>query len=190
MFLLQVKDGKTLLARDGTLAEDVDVIIFSTGFDLTGAILGVDVRGLGGQCLAEIWRSQGPKSYYGMATAGFPNLFFLMGPNTGLGHNSIIYMIECQVAYVVKCLRWMQSAGLKWLEVKREVQESFFEKLQQKLKGSVWLGGGCKSWYLDGMGGSFALWSGLCLDYWWQTLWLKKQDWNAVKAGAGKDTEV
>jgi cation diffusion facilitator CzcD-associated flavoprotein CzcO len=187
MLLLQIKGGKTLVATDDTEAEDVDAIIFSTGFDLTGAITSVDVRGLHGQGLAKTWLSQGPKSYYGIAAAGFPNLFILMGPNTGLGHNSVVYMIECQVAYVVKCLQWMQKAGLEWLEVKEQAQERFFGRLQENLKRTVWLGGGCKSWYLDGMGGSFVLWSGLCLSYWWQTLWVKKADWNAVKAVEEKE---
>ena len=83
---------------------------------------------------------------------------------------------------MLRVLRWMKAAALKWVEVKEGVQEALTRRLRASLRGSVWLSGGCKSWYLDAEGGSSVLWPGLCLGYWWQTLWVRKADWNAVRA--------
>lgn len=175
---MQVKDGSTLVAQDGTEVHNMDAIIFSTGFDVASATGKIDIRGLGGASLADIWTQGGPRAYLGTAMAGFPNLFQLGGPNTGLGHNSIIFMSECQVDYVMRVLRWMRSAQLKWVAVKAAAQEAFCRQVQQRLRGTVWLSGGCQSWYLDpSRGSSHVLWPGLCMEYWWRTLWVRKGDW-------------
>ena len=82
----------------------MDTIIFGTGFHVTDIPIGDLVRGRDGRTLAETWDGS-PRAYKGAAVAGFPNLFFLVGPNTGLGHNSIVFMIESQIAYIADALR-------------------------------------------------------------------------------------
>ena len=94
----------------------------------------------------------------GTAVAGFPNLFMLVGPNTGLGHNSIVVMIESQVHYVLEALRTMRERGAARLEVRPEAQEAYNAGLQRRLRRSVWNTGGCASWYLDAAGRNTTIW--------------------------------
>ncbi len=95
-----------------------------------------------------------------MAVAGFPNLFFLLGPNTGLGHNSVLLMIEAQVDYLMRLLAWRRETGLSAIEPAAEAQARFLGEVDQGTKGSVWTAGGCLSWYLDATGRNSTLWPG------------------------------
>jgi hypothetical protein len=88
----------------------------------------------------------------------FPNLFFIIGPNTGLGHSSMVYMIESQVAYIADALRTMDRTGASTVEVRADALESYNVALQEQLAGTVWNTGGCKSWYLDKSGKNTSLW--------------------------------
>jgi hypothetical protein len=88
---------------------------------------------------------------------GFPNFFMLLGPNTGLGHSSMVYMIESQVAYVLDALRTMDVSGTHAVEVRREAVDGFNEALDKQLDGTVW-NTGCASWYLDDTGRNATLW--------------------------------
>jgi hypothetical protein len=90
--------------------------------------------------------------------AGCPNLFFLVGPNTGLGHNSIVFMIESQCNYVLDALRMMEAAGAAELEVRPEAQAAYNARIQEQMRGTVWTSGGCASWYLDAQGRNTTLW--------------------------------
>ena len=92
--------------------------------------------------------------------AGFPNLFLLVGPNTGLGHNSIVYMIESQIAYVLAGLRAMARAGVSVVDLRPEVQDAYNRRVQADMAGTVWTAGGCASWYLDSAGRNTTLWPG------------------------------
>jgi hypothetical protein len=100
------------------------------------------------------------EAYLGTSVAGFPNMFMLVGPNTGLGHNSIVFMIESQVEYVLDALRTMDARGASSVDVRREVQDAYNEELQERLQGTVWSTGGCSSWYLDDTGRNTTLWPG------------------------------
>ena len=100
------------------------------------------------------------QAYKGAAVSGFPNMFFIIGPNTGLGHSSIIFMIESQVSYIIGALRGMQKEKLKSMDVRSDVMTRYNEKLQEKIKGAVWTQGGCSSWYLDEQGRNTTLWPG------------------------------
>jgi hypothetical protein len=100
------------------------------------------------------------QAYLGTSIAGFPNMFMLVGPNTGLGHNSIVFMIESQVEYVLGALRAMDARGVASVDVRREVQDAYNEELQSRLSGTVWSTGGCASWYLDDTGRITTLWPG------------------------------
>jgi cyclohexanone monooxygenase len=136
----------------------VDCIIYGTGFRLTDLIPAGTIFGRGGQDLIDAWPN-GPEAYKGTAVSGFPNMYILVGPNTGLGHNSIIYMIEAQVHYVMEALKHMREKDLVALEVRSDVQAKFNEDLQKKSKNTVWETGGCKSYYLHPESGrNVAVW--------------------------------
>ncbi|MCY1286277.1 Baeyer-Villiger monooxygenase [compost metagenome] len=149
----------SIVTADGKERE-VDAIIFGTGFTPSDPLPRGVVFGRNGVDLLDTW-PQGPEAYKGTLTAGFPNLFFLMGPNTGLGHNSMVYMIESQIHYVLGALDLLGERRLRSLEVKREVQDRFNGKLQGSLGHTVWNAGGCKSWYLHPVSGrNCTVWPG------------------------------
>ncbi len=145
--------AKGLLTHDG-VEHTVDAIIACTGFEAAEAGAPFPIYGVAGQELNAMWQ-QGAQAYLGTAVHGFPNLFLLVGPNTGLGHNSIIYMIESQVHYVMQALRHMGDAA--W-QVRAEVQASYNARLQMQLARTVWNTGGCKSWYRTAGGLNTTLW--------------------------------
>ena len=142
---------------------EVDVVIYATGFRTTEAAADLNVRGRQGQTLAEAWQ-QGAKSYLGIQSAGFPNAYFLMGPNTGLGHNSMVYMIESQIRYVADALKQQRKQGWAWVDVKAESQQRFISGIQAGLKNTVWASG-CQSWYLNEKGENWTLWPGFTFAY-------------------------
>lgn len=147
----------SIITEDGT-ERPVDAIIFGTGFQAADPVPRGTVFGHGGTDLLDNWKD-GPEAYKGTSVAGFPNLFFLMGPNTGLGHNSMVYMIESQIAYVTDALRLMRKGELRSIEVREDAQKAFNNRIQSKLGGTVWNIGGCQSWYLHPVSGkNVTLW--------------------------------
>ncbi|MBX5470076.1 MAG: NAD(P)/FAD-dependent oxidoreductase [Thermoleophilaceae bacterium] len=147
---------RSVVAADGTERE-VDTIIFGTGFHVTDMPVMNRVRGAGGVLLADLWQ-ESLQAYKGTTIAGFPNLFFLVGPNTGLGHNSIVYMIESQLNYVIDALRFMDRNGVAVVDVREDAQARYNEEVQRQMAGTVWTEGGCASWYLDAKGRNTTLW--------------------------------
>jgi cation diffusion facilitator CzcD-associated flavoprotein CzcO len=148
--------GNRVVGADGTERE-VDTIILGTGFYVTDSPMAGRIRGADGRSLAEVW-SGSMQAYRGTTVAGFPNYFHLIGPNTGLGHNSIVYMIESQVSYVVDAMRTMRRRGVHSVVVREECQERFNERVQKQMQGTVWTAGGCASWYIDAQGRNTTLW--------------------------------
>ena len=116
----------------------------------------MQISGINRRDLGEIWNN-GPEAYLGTTTRGLPNFFFVIGPNTGIGHGSMIFMIESQVAYILSCLAALQHAGARRMEVRADVQHEYNAALQKKLKRTVWMSG-CRSWYLDRAGRNPAMW--------------------------------
>jgi cation diffusion facilitator CzcD-associated flavoprotein CzcO len=154
----------SIVTRDG-VERRVDVLIYGTGFRATEPLIGCRVVGKGGVEIHDAWKSR-MSAYLGITVAGFPNFFLLLGPNTGLGHNSVVLMIEAQVRYAIKCLKLMQRKKQRVLEVRPEVQESFVEEIYSRMAGTVWQSGGCKSWYQDQTTGEItALWPGSVVSY-------------------------
>jgi cation diffusion facilitator CzcD-associated flavoprotein CzcO len=149
---------RSILTAAGAELE-FDTIIFATGFHVTDMPLGAWLHARDGQSLEEHWRGS-PQAYMGTTVAGCPNAFVLVGPNTGLGHNSIVFIIEAQLAYMMDCLRHMESAGAATFEVREEAQRRFNEEIQRHLRGSVWNTGGCASWYIDVNGKNTVIWPG------------------------------
>jgi cation diffusion facilitator CzcD-associated flavoprotein CzcO len=124
---------------------DADVIIYATGFKATDFLAPMTVTGTGGHALSEEWR-QGARAYLGVTVSGFPNLFMLYGPNTNLGHNSILVMIEAQVGYIIDAIRQLDQCGLRRLDVKRAAMDEYNRVLQHDLAKSVWAADK-QSWY-------------------------------------------
>jgi cation diffusion facilitator CzcD-associated flavoprotein CzcO len=146
----------SVVAEDGTERE-VDTIIFGTGFHVTDVPIADRVTGRDGRTLAETWNGS-MQAYKGTTVAGFPNLFFLVGPNTGLGHTSIVFIIESQIAYVLDALRTMRRRGARTLEVRAEAQSAYNAELDRMTEDTVWVTGGCTSYYIDRNGHNSALW--------------------------------
>jgi cation diffusion facilitator CzcD-associated flavoprotein CzcO len=146
-----------IVTGDGR-ARDVDTIVFGTGFRVTDNPVATKVLGRGGRSLAEVWAKGGPQAYLGTTVAGFPNLFLMTGPNTGIGHTSVLLMIEAQLNYVADALRFMAGDGVATAEVRPEVQDTYNRELEAKTRGTVWTAGGCDSWYLDARGRNRTLW--------------------------------
>jgi cation diffusion facilitator CzcD-associated flavoprotein CzcO len=146
-----------IITRNGT-AREADAIIVATGFHVTDSPMFDKIYGRDGRSLTTTFAEKGMRAYKGVAVAGFPNIFFLVGPNTGLGHNSMAYMIESQLNYVVDAITTMRQREVREGEVKPSVQDAYNEELQRKLQKSVWMTGGCASWYLDAHGNNTTLW--------------------------------
>jgi cation diffusion facilitator CzcD-associated flavoprotein CzcO len=145
----------SIVTADGTERE-VDTIILGTGFHVTDPPIAQRLRGADGRTMAEA-AAGSPQAYLGTAVPGFPNLFMLIGPNTGLGHSSMVFMIESQLAYVMDALRTMEQRDVGAVEVRREVAEAYNRQLQEMMPGTVWLSG-CSSWYLDANGRNTTVW--------------------------------
>ena len=147
---------RSIVSADGTERE-VDTIIYGTGFHVTDIPIADRVRGVGGLSLDESWGGSA-EAYKGTTVAGFPNLFLLVGPNTGLGHTSIVFMIESQLTYVLGALQALRRRGARTLEVLPAAQAAYNAEVQEKTKGTVWVSGGCESWYIDRNGKNSTLW--------------------------------
>jgi cation diffusion facilitator CzcD-associated flavoprotein CzcO len=169
----------SVVAADGT-EHEVDAIIFGTGFHVTDAFDYLDVVGINGVNLAKQWQNQGIQTHKGITVSGFPNLFFLLGPNTGLGHNSVVFMIESQIRYVAEAIGIVERSRAGALNVRPEVQDEFNEQIQRKLARGVWSQGGCDSWYLDAMGVNRTVWPGYTWRYWLETRKVDPADFELI----------
>jgi len=143
---------------------DLDVLIFATGFETTQWNWSMDVAGKDGETLAHRWRD-GPEAYLGIMVSGFPNMFILYGPNTNLGHNSISFMIEMQVNYMLRALAALEAEGAAAADVTAEGQRRFYQRIEQALSGTVWADPHCNSWYKAANGRIYQNWSGNCASY-------------------------
>ncbi|HEX4339219.1 MAG TPA: NAD(P)/FAD-dependent oxidoreductase [Polyangiaceae bacterium] len=148
---------RSIVTADG-VEREVDAIIFGTGFTVQSLVPRGMFIGSKGQDITAAW-SNGLAAYKGTTVAGFPNFFFIAGPNTGLGHTSMVFMIESQIAYVVDALRHMRDEGWASVDVRLDVQDTFNDVLQEKHTRAVW-SSGCRSWYLDARGRNTTLWPG------------------------------
>ncbi|HET9501044.1 MAG TPA: NAD(P)/FAD-dependent oxidoreductase [Marmoricola sp.] len=146
-----------IVTDDGTVRE-VDAIIVATGFHTTDQPIAHHVKGRDGCTLADAWRETGQAAYKGTTVSGFPNLFQIVGPNTGLGHSSMVFVIESQIAYILSALQKMSEQGILAVEPRAEAQQAWNDDLQRRLRRTVWSTGGCASWYLDEHGRNTTLW--------------------------------
>lgn len=162
---------------DGQMHE-VDAIIFSTGFRVANVEDQPEMVGRGGKTLTQAW-SKGAEAYLGLSVPGFPNFFIMTGPNTGLGHNSVVFMVETMVHYIMDALKKMDCEGIDALDVRQDIHDAFNDEVQEDLQRTVWESG-CKSWYQTDGGRNTTLWPGFTVSYWWKTRSLKRKDYEAV----------
>ncbi len=164
--------------NDGT-SHEFDVLIYATGLETTGWNWSMDVTGLQGQNLHELW-AKGPEAYLGITVAGFPNLFMLYGPNTNLGHGTITRMLQHQVDYAVKALLALNEQGAKALVPTTQAQTRFNDQLQKELSKRVWADPNCTSWYKNSAGHITQNWSNPIRAYGEATSTIKLDDYELI----------
>jgi cation diffusion facilitator CzcD-associated flavoprotein CzcO len=152
-----------IVTNDGA-EHPADAIVFATGFQAAEAVAPFEIRGRAARELDVVWRG-GAEAYLGTAVTGFPNAFMIVGPNTGLGHNSMVLMIESQVEYILSAIQAMRARRLKFVDVRPEVQERYNGRLRGRLAKTVWSKGGCKSWYVTRTGKNTTLWPGFTFEF-------------------------
>lgn len=164
-----VTDGVAEITERGIIdlsgaQHPVDAIIYGTGFRVTDLLSPVHIIGRNGADLNDAWRN-GPEAFLGLMAAGYPNLFLLLGPNTGLGHNSVVFMAEQQIRHALRCMNMVRKQKKTSIEVDAGAQVRFNRDIQRKLQTTVWASG-CKSWYLNENGKNVTLWPGFTFEYW------------------------
>ena len=162
-----VTDAIARVTRTGIVSADgreraLDALVCATGFDTVHLLSTLEVTGLEGRTLRQAW-AKGPEAYRGITVAGFPNLFLMLGPNTGTGHTSTLLYIEPEVRYAIACMQAVLRGGHKWMAVREDVMRAHNAALQARLQGSVWTH--CRSWYRNDAGKVVALWPGFTREY-------------------------
>lgn len=147
---------------------DVDAIVLATGFKVPTAGAPFPITGKGGRSLGNDWKSLS-EGYKGIAVSGYPNLLFIMGPNTGPGNTSVIFFIEAQLNYITKYIKALDKNSLRYMDLQSKVQTAFNKKIQKKMENTAWTSG-CQSWYLTDDGKNSTLWPSFSMDYYLQTL--------------------
>jgi len=176
-------NGIERITADGIVTRDgqhcaVDAIVLATGFQSTSFLAPMRIIGPDGRSLEQAWHA-GAEAYLGMTVAGFPNFFMMYGPNTNLGHNSIIFMIECQTRYILQCLKSLMQARAKSIELRQDVMTAYNAELQRELEQTVWAKIPA-SWYKTQSGRITNNWSGPTVAYWWRTRRFNLEDYRLV----------
>jgi cation diffusion facilitator CzcD-associated flavoprotein CzcO len=167
-------DETGIFTQDGQHI-DVDLIVWSTGYDATDGVISYPVSGKNGTRLKDAW-AQYPRAYLGTSLPGFPNLFIVTGPNTGIGHTSALFIIESQMNYILDCIRTLKDRGLRSIEVRSEAERTYTEMIHREMKRTVWKSGGCHSWYQSKSGHVIAIFPGFSFSYHRLTRALKPAD--------------
>lgn len=181
---------KGIRTADGT-EHAFDAIILATGFQASESPIAFDVTGLRQLPLRDAWKTSGPEAYLGTVVHGYPNFFTIIGPNTGLGHSSMILMIEHQVHYILEYMKAEQQLHAKYLDVKKDVQDVYNAAIQKRLNKAVWGdAGGCASWYKTAEGKNTTLWPGFTFEFKARTWFFRKGDYDVVRFDAPQNTST
>ena len=143
---------------------DLDVVVFSTGYDATDGLIPYDVRGRDGSRLADVWRDF-PRAYLGTTVPGFPNFFVVTGPNTGIGHTSAIFVIESQMKYLMQAIDEVLGSGAASIEVRADAEDAYTTWVHREMEKTVWHDGGCTSWYHSRSGHVIAMFPGFSFSF-------------------------
>jgi cation diffusion facilitator CzcD-associated flavoprotein CzcO len=160
--------GPTGVTTADGVEHECDTLVLGTGFKVGRSLTRIRIVGRDGVELTETWKRDGIRAHLGITVAGYPNLFVLFGPNTVLGHSSMVFMIEAQVRYVMQALDLLRTGRTSSVEVRDSVQDKSVAAVQDKLSGSTWQSG-CNSWYLDDQGRNSTVWPHFTVDYWRRT---------------------
>ncbi|KAG0314015.1 hypothetical protein BGZ97_009707 [Linnemannia gamsii] len=179
--------GQTLTLSDGS-QQEVDVLLLATGFHVQDTLGEGVVIGRNKSDLAKVW-VQGPKTYYGITFAETPNMFFLLGPNTALGHNSVLYMIETACEHAIMAIAHMMERDLSSIQATPKACKDFVDEVEEKMKGMAW-SSDCNSWYKNKRGTITALWWSSCTHYWWRLRKFKPQHFTGVQRSKAPTTHV
>lgn len=167
-------DETGITTTDGQHIE-VDLIVWSTGYDATDGVVSYPVTGRQGVQLKDVW-SEYPRAYLGTSLPDFPNLFIVTGPNTGIGHTSALFIIEAQMNYILDCIHTLQSKGLRSIEVRPDAERTYTAMIHREMERTVWKSGGCHSWYQSKSGHVIAIFPGFSFSYYRLTRALKPAD--------------
>lgn len=176
------------VTEDGVVTADgrthpLDVLVLATGFRTNPFLASMRIEGLGGRTLEQDW-AHGARAYYGITVAGYPNFFMLYGPNTNLGHNTIIFMLECQIAYILSALRALDDEDLRYLDLQPVVMDAYNAEIQAVLRDSAWAAAG-DSWYKDAEGHITNNWPWSTFAYWLRTRRFQRAAYRAARRAAG-----
>lgn len=171
--IARVEPGSVV--TEGGHRHEVDVLLLGTGFRTTEFLAPMRVRGRGGRDLNDEW-AKGAHAHLGVAVSGFPNFFMLYGPNTNLGHNSIIFMIEAQSRYVARAIRYLHDAGLRWMDVRPDVMDRYNTTVQRQADQTVWVAD-CHSWYKNEHGLVTNNWPDFTVNYWRRMRRFRPHEW-------------
>jgi len=160
---------KGIITQDGT-EHELDLIVYSTGYDATDGVISYPVEGKDGITLRKVWEDF-PRAYLGTTAPNFPNLFVVTGPNTGIGHTSALFLIESQMAYIMRSIREVTEKGASNIEVKADAEERYTALIHREMTKTVWQSGGCDSWYKSKSGKVIAMFPGFSFTY---RRWAKK----------------
>lgn len=177
-----IASGLARVTEHGVVGDDgvehkVDAIIFGTGFQVQDLPYAHYIHGRNGTALADAWRGS-PRALAGTMVSGFPNLFLLHGPGTVLGHTSMIYMLETQVEQALRLIERAQQSGAATIEARAEAQQRYVRWVDRKLRGTVWVTAGCKSWYMDKTGRNAAIWPSYTFVYRAKALGIRQADYD------------
>lgn len=143
---------------------DLDLIVYSTGYDATDGVISYPVLGTQGQSIQQAW-AEFPRAYLGTTIPNFPNLFVITGPNTGIGHTSAIFVIESQLNYVMKAIQTTLAQGKQSIDVTAQAENDYTSMIHREMKKTVWKAGGCQSWYQSKSGHVIAMFPGFSFTY-------------------------
>jgi cation diffusion facilitator CzcD-associated flavoprotein CzcO len=143
---------------------DLDLIVYSTGYDATDGAISYPVKGVGGVSIRDQWREY-PRAYLGTCLPGFPNFFVVTGPNTGIGHTSALFIIESQMEYIRRAIAAVQSAKARSIEVTAEAENDYTTMIHREMQKTVWQTGGCHSWYQSKSGHVIAMFPGFSFSF-------------------------
>lgn len=150
--------------QQGTHVE-LDLIVYATGYDATDGVVSYPIIGRGGRTVGDLWK-QFPRAYLGTTLPGFPNLFVMTGPNTGIGHTSAIFVIEAQMEYAAQCIQRVLKQGQQSIEVLAEAENDYTTMIHSEMEKTVWKSGGCQSWYQSKSGHVIAMFPGFSFTFW------------------------
>lgn len=185
-----VTEGIERLAAEGVVTRDgrlhpADVVVLATGFHTTDFLVPMQIQGLGGRDLRESW-AEGAEAYLGLSVAGFPNFFMMYGPNTNLGHNSILFMIECQARYILACIQRLRAGDLEYLDPRPDVMARYNAHVADELSKTAWAATEA-SWYKREDGKITNNWYGSTVGYWWKTRRPDLSAYRQVRRGGVED---